>query len=903
MIGGSAKFRPPRKPQHAVEMPDLAARLEEADGLLICTILTAAGYGKTTALTQHMLRMKKCGKTVAWVSLEESDQDPSSFLESIFASFELADEHIGKAALTIVRSGGLETAKTALATMFDEIAELPNGASLILDDYHIVENSEINGIVELLLDLAPDNFSLKIASRFVPNLDLTSHKVRGLLAEFRTEDLRFGQQVSRQFLEEFTNVPISEEQFKAISRYAGGWALGLQVAAISIKQMGGAARFLDRLAKSKSDVSDFLASDVVADLEQPVRTFLAETAHLGNFSAELCDEVIGSNNSRDMIETLARLNLFIEPIGSEDGWYRYHAFFRDFLRQRIANDDPEYVREFNRKSYMWFSRKGLYEHSIFHALKAQMWAEAADGLEAYWKQMLTDNQIDRLQGWLGKLPPDMISERPYLQIALAWTQILQRNTAEAKSLVGKLQKKLGLNRADFSPPKIPADPLLLDMFVLQIATDNICDDVSQIAKLASLDHVDFAHLEPFQRGLSLNCIIYAQVVAGKFDKAHRLAEVALEIQRDSDLILIKIHGELFRGFAYQICGDLNAAHSVFLSAHSLAMQNFNYPYSAPQSLLASIYYEWNRIEAASDAIYQSENAINAPSVLAPVIEHYITSARIAAFKGDESRAFSILAEAEVVGRKDGNSRLLIITLAERIRLHLSNANLSEAKDIERELIELCEPHRKLDHFVWPRAQSMLAQASSAIKIAEEKGEQAREIIRPYIVEAEASSRDGILVKFLILDALALDQMGKSKEAHRKLAHALAVGQKGNFLRIFADQLEYKHSLVAGALNQAKLNGQDQSYLAAVASAVKISSGDWIKRPDYQIDEYLAESLTQREKELLLALSAGQTNKQIARDLDISDNTVAWHLKNLFSKLNVNNRTEAANAARHSGLVK
>lgn len=897
-----AKFWPPRAPRHAIPRSEMLARLRECSAYQLVTLLSAAGYGKTTTLAQHFNETKKAGVSVAWASLDDADQAPRQFVTTILSAFKACDKTFGLSAHAIMQTGANDELTSAILSLLRDVGESKHQAELILDDLHLAENAQTIEIIKEILIASPANLTVIISSRFVPNMDMSTLRVRGLLMELGTEDLCFDAEEANKYLNDFLNFPVSIGEIEAVNRHASGWPLGLQAAAISLAQIGNTKAFFDQYDAKSADLSKFIGANVFADIEPWLKNFTLEIAQLEAFSAELCDRVTGSNRGSESITELERLNLFIGPFGEEKGWFRFHGLFRNFLVQHDDAPNAARLNEIHRNAYEWLLDNKLYERSIRHAFDAEMWEEAADLIEATWRTLINLVQFDRLRGWLTRLPPQTLEERPILQIALAWIESLQRRPDLAAGRIAQLQLKLGLERSHLSPAHFASDPIVRDLFVLQASIDVMKDDAIEVGRLANLENQDFDSLGSFQHGLILNCITFARVMVGQFDGAQRLAQEAQNINRGSGHILIGVHGDLFRGLAYQVSGELQQAHDMFLAAHERTLKSFNYPYAAPQYLMAAILFEWNQIEDAQLLIERSKNAIVAPSILEPIIELYVTRARISAARGDLSEALTTLGEAELAGKESGSQRLRVVALFERARLLMSQGRLADAQEIERELLQFVGSGRSPTDQVWPRCKSLVTQISSAIRIAEGRPEKARDLIHPFLAASQASGRVAYAIKYLTLDALASNALGEKVAAAKQLARAFSIGSKGKWKRTFLDYLHGHDALVADSLSRAMTAGVDGDYLLDLAAVLTTPKAGWIAVSKDSEMAFKAESLTARERELLNGLSTGKMNKEIARDLNISGNTVAWHIKNLFAKLGVNTRTEAADVARRMGLI-
>ena len=903
-----AKFWPPRAPRCGIARSAILARLAEVSAYQLALVLSPAGYGKTTVLAQHFSKAGKAGAIAAWASIDRNDATARQFAETLLSAFSASDRRLGRSAQAILAAGvDDDRIRPAMLALLRDIGALEQPVELIIDDFHFAENAATLEVIETILAASPANLSLIVSSRFVPKLPISTLRLRGQLMEFGTEDLRFNEQEAEAYLSAIITFPLSLGEIGELHRHASGWPLALQAAAISLSQIGNARTFINQYDLASTDLSRFIGANVFSDLEPWLRTFALEIAQLESFNAPLCAQVSGLTDGEAGIRALERHNLFIEPFGKEEGWFRFHGLFRDFLLQHQDRPKGARLRSIHRSAHGWLRAHAQDERAISHAFAAELWPEAADLIEASWRGLINRAQFEQLKHWLYSLPSGMLEDRPILQVALAWTEGLQRRPDLASGRIAQLMLRLGMDRSQLGPDHFESNPIARDLFVLQAAIDVMRDDAQEVGKLAQLESRDLetlggAAMGGFQYGLILNCLTHARVMVGQFDAAQRVGHEARQLYRESEHILICVHSDLFCGFAHQICGDLRQAYDMFLSAHERTLETFRHPYAAPQYLMAAILYEWNEIAEARALLERSKDALVVPSILEPIIELYLTRARIAAASGDHDAALATLCDAELAGRESGSRRLRVVALAERARMLLAQGQLADAQQIERELLQIAVPGRSPADTVWPRSQSLVTQISACIRIAEGRAEQARDLIRPYLAAALATGRTAYAIKYLAIDAVAAHTLGEREAAANQLARAFLAGSRSGWKRTLHGHLDGHTTLIADGLNRAMATGVPLEYLRELAAVLNAPQSGWIVGPSKADRAFKAETLTKREQELLRALCAGKTNKEIARILWISDNTVAWHLKNLFNKLSVNTRTEAADVARRIGLI-
>ena len=894
----SVKYRPPRIPHGAVVRIGLAARLAESDHTTLTTVVSAAGYGKTTALAFHFVRLEELGYRLAWVRLAEIDADPQHFLESVFSAFEHWKPGLCTQALSILMNGGAATVDRAISHFFDRVASMGKRCCLFLDDYHRAESPGTNAVISRLTAAAPDNLSIKLASRCLPAIDFSPLRLSAKISEISTNAFLFTRSETEQLFGRDTALPLSSEQHRMIEHFASGWAVGLQALHISARQRDGLAPVLARLADSNADIFHFFSTEVVGGLSQELQWFLSASAKLGVFNAELCNDVFRIDNSAEFIAEIERMNLFFQPVGNQQDWLTYHDLFSEFLSRRDPILEPERQSEINRAAYDWFAVRNMHDFAIPFAIREQMWAEAAEGLEVGWRKMLTLSQFRALENLITRLPPEKLSARPMLQIALAWSYGMQRKLAQAKQIVAEVERKLPLP----SIPTVPKDPPRAALFALKASISNMCGDVDSILALTEIDQGRFDAFAPFERSIILNCAVYAHVIAGKIDQAHRLANVGAEALSKAELPLIAIHRELFRGMAYEVSGDLNAAFEAWSYAHELALASFGFAYAPTQSMMASIHLERGDLISARASLQWANAGLNEPAIIRPLILNCLTSARIEVLEGQLTKALHLLGVGEEVGRKEGNVELRVACLSERMRVLVDSGRIAEAHQVESDMDLLLEADKVHEDLAWVGAFSWAALGKAHITVALGKAEEANRIVGHQLLRIDGTSSNGSLISFLLYGTIASYDLNHRQEALQRFARAVAIARQGGYLLTVANIMKSRPEVLADGLNWCARQGEDVEFLVRIAKISNLPRGIWIQF-DKDIVEFGAVELTERERDLLWLLGRGESNKQIARDLAISGNTVSWHLKNIFVKLGVENRTQAVKAAQQLGLMK
>ncbi len=350
-------YIPPSRPK-IVLRPLLIERLNEglALGRKLTLISAPAGFGKTTLVSEWVAG---CERPVAWLSLDEGDNDPARFLAYLVAALQTLAlrspgvlpgsnvegiaANIGAGVLKTLQSPQPPSAESILTALLNDITTIPDHFALVLDDYHVIDSKPVETALTFLLEHLPPQMHLVVATREDPQLPLARLRARGRLTELRAADLRFTAAEAAGFLNQVMGLNLSAEDIAALETRTEGWIAGLQLAAIALRgpmSMQGhkdIASFIKSFTGSHHFVLDYLAEEVLQKQSESVQTFLLRTSILGRLCAPLCDAVLLApvGSGQETLEYIERANLFIVPLDNERRWYRYHHLFADLLRQRL----------------------------------------------------------------------------------------------------------------------------------------------------------------------------------------------------------------------------------------------------------------------------------------------------------------------------------------------------------------------------------------------------------------------------------------------------------------------------------------------------------------------------------------------------------------------------------------
>ena len=419
------KLYVPKLRRGVVARPRLSERLSRGAESKLTLISAPAGFGKTTLLAEWLAAAPAGRRSVAWLSLDQADNQPVTFWTYLITALQTVVPGIGASALSLLQEPQPPPIETVLAPLLNELSAVSNDIVLVLDDYHVVDAPEIQDGMAFLLEHLPPRIHLVIATRADPALPLARLRGRGELVEIRAADLRFTPDEAAAYLNEVMGLDLTAPDVAALEGRTEGWIAALQLAALSMQGRDDIAGFIAGFAGDDRYIVDYLVEEVLQRQPERVRSFLLETSILARMTGPLCDAVTGQDGGKATLEALDRGNLFLVPLDDRRRWYRYHQLFADVLRAHLLDEQPELVPELHRRACEWYEQNGERSEAIRHALAAGDLERAADLVELAIPAMSRGRQEATLRRWLEALPDELLRVRPVLSDAYAGSLLVR----------------------------------------------------------------------------------------------------------------------------------------------------------------------------------------------------------------------------------------------------------------------------------------------------------------------------------------------------------------------------------------------------------------------------------------------------------------------------------------------
>jgi len=547
-------FRPGLR-QQTVERKRLYDLLREGRTLPLTLVVAPAGWGKSTIVADWLARDDV---TAGWVSLDGGDNDPKRFWRYLLLAAGQAGSAAGAAALRRLDAAGSDVLRDVLPAFVNELASAEAPLILVLDDYHLVTSAQVHATVATLLDRCPPQLHLMLITRADPPLPLSRLRVRGDLAELRADDLRFSAAEAVEFFSSRLGALLSEQDVLRLLARTEGWAAGLQLAALRLRDRPDRSDFIERLTGADWHIVNYLGEEVLATQPAEVRDFLLATSVLNRMCAPLCDALTGRADGTGLISEIYRANLFLVPLDDEHRWFRYHHLFGGLLRHELARTAPDRPPVLHRRAARWYADHGDAAEAIGHAIASGDGSLSGRLVAAHWRQPFNAGQLETVRMWLDALPAELVSADASLSAARVWVAL---DTGRLEEVGAAL---------DAAETSVPRDVQLMVLRALQLyKAGDVGGAAARLREISpSADDPFIATVHRLVQGISWMWL-------GDTGRAGELlVEAARRAEADGNR-LAYIYAEGYRALLAVNRGDLTLADSLVADAESAVGQTLS----------------------------------------------------------------------------------------------------------------------------------------------------------------------------------------------------------------------------------------------------------------------------------------------------------------------------------------
>jgi LuxR family transcriptional regulator, maltose regulon positive regulatory protein len=899
----ASKVRVPGRRREAVWRPRLAQRLGRGARSRLTLVSAPAGFGKTTLLAQWLAQAPEGSPGVAWVSLDERDNDPATFWTYVVTALQDATDGAGTGALGLLRSSSPPT-EAVLVSLVNDLHAVPREVVLVLDDYHLVESRDIHDGMAFLLEHVPAQVHLLLATRADPPLPLARLRARGELVEVRSTDLRFTREEAAEYLAGPMGLALSSADVTILAERTEGWAAALQLAGLSLQDRADPSAVVARFAGDDRFVVDYLAEEVLGRLPTDVRDFLLQTSVLDRLTGPLCDAVTGQAGGSARLVALERSNLFLVPLDDRRQWYRYHHLFADVLRAHLLEQQPGQVSELHRRASVWLQDNGDPAAAIRHALSGGDYDRAADLIELTMQVMRRERREAELARWVREVPDEVVRVRPVLAAAFVGALAQVSDFATVDKRLSDIDSALRPEGGDW-PERPPPGLVVVDEegYRSLPATVEMYRAASALAAHGDLD----ATVSHARAALSLapagDDLIRAAAGAlgglaswttGDLAGAHAAYTESIAGLASVGFVADVLGCTITVGDIRSTQGRLGDALHTYQQALDLAAAEPGAPLRGTADMhvgIAAVLIERDDLVAAAEHLSVSQRLGEHNGLPQNPYRHRLVLARLRETEGDLDAALELLDEADRVYNGDYSPNVRPVP-AVRARLWLRRHELDHANAWARqrqlsatdELTYL----REYEHVTLARLLLARSADGSRRDLDDVVG-----LLDRLLTAAEEGQRGGTVIEVVILQALALQARGDTAAALDRLRRAVRRAEPEGYVRLFADEGAPMAALL-------RLLGRDDR---APRGYVRRLTAASTARPDGAASgQPLVDPLSERELDVLRLLASDLDGPDIARELTVSVNTLRTHTKRIYAKLGVTSRRAAVQRGQALHLI-
>ncbi|MCB0158451.1 MAG: hypothetical protein KDD83_10015 [Caldilineaceae bacterium] len=881
----ATKLQIPRVAEDYVQRPRLYAALERGNKRKLTLIAAPAGYGKSSLVASWL---DLYTHEHVWISIDRSDSNLTQFLSYLHAGLQRNCPTSCARLDTILQGATLPPTDLIAANLLNDLDEIEAKLTVVLDDFHLIENPLILELVEALLQYLPRHIHIVMISREDPSLPLVQMRARQEMTEIRMEQLRFTPEEASIFMQQALGESVPAEITYLFSQRTEGWPVGMRLAVLSMHKTGDVHQYAARLDAARGGlVVDYLMAEVLEQTTPGMNEFMLKTSICDRLNVGLCDALIDNHDpiidAQSHIDALMRTNLFVVELDSEHHWWRYHHLFQELLQHRLRNRfTPEEIRRLHSRAAAWYADNGFLDEAFTHLLAGGDTDGAVALLERHRLVMMNDDRWHVVEQWLNQLPEQAKQTRPELILARAWVAFYHHAIVRIPAILAPFaEQQIDHPVSDTQHAEVQFFQTLgLFWMGESAAAASAMRDALQ--RFAPSSHQVRGEAEIFY-GVALQML-------GRKDAAVQLMTRELysstthNAVRKSRLLATLI-------FIHLLDGELHAASEYTRQVFSLARATNNAYAEAWTYYLEGVFSYAHR--EFDDALQSFQRAVEMRYVLhtRAAVDSFVGLALVYQALGKSAQADATLAQLREFAAATGELNYVTIVHSSRARLALMQGKPERAarhlqqSDLTSDVGIL---------FFWLEVPRMTAGRvltagpnSANIRTGLEQLEQLR--------GAGAAEHNTFqLIQIDVLRAVGYQRLGQDRQAGEALDQALALATPGEWIQPFVDG----GGPMADLLRAAAPRHPQRTFINRLLAAFPVAAPHAVQAdmPD------LSEPLTEREAEILTLLADRLTNQEIAAELVISVATVKRHVANVYQKLHVNSRRLAVAKAKALGQL-
>jgi LuxR family maltose regulon positive regulatory protein len=881
-----SKLSPPSQAVSILDRPRLRPLLEEPAAAMVL-VVAPAGFGKTTLLAQHYAGLKQADRAVAWLSVDEDDNDPARFLAHLVHSIVLAMPEISSLGEATAQGMLGLSVKTALWSLIEAVQD-NDPFTLIVDDIHRVQNRAVLELLQTFIDAVPGRVSVIIAGRGRPTLRLSAMRAQGLLQEIDLDALRFTEAEAQCYF----GKTVDPADIRQLVSRTEGWAVALQLSRLWLRERGHLP--VHEHQPTTTALGQYLSEEILNLLPDEQRFFLMATSIVQEINGELANILTDRTDGWSMLDEMEQQNLLITAVDPQHRWYRYHNVFADFLRDRLHRLHGAAVTDLHRRAATWFVQNGMPQEAVRHALRTGEPAYAAqlvDDMGGWWLGLKGGMSMLRA---LGEIDVKVMERYPRTRLGQIYLTAQDGNIGQARADFEALR----LSTQDFHlGPEADWDrSLFAESRAVELILSIYEDRPISTGEMEALNRFvegEGGSSDSVVRGLIGNFICYGYFDAGNYLDCRKLGYQTLQRLDVQQTPYAENYLHAYMAMACLRQGHIEEAGALLRTMRQKASVLFGQgsnQVAIAELLLAEVELNSGNVNVARKLI---EDAL-------PIVERvdgwfdvyasgYLTAAAVTELQEGADAAIAVMERAASTAVRRGLARLEALVAVHTARILTREARFSDAERmLEHACLDSCRyvspdiSARELfltGHCLGARARLLIGKSKPTAALA------LLTPLRKVLIENE---QVGLLVDILLLEAAAELHSGNTVSATGLMADMLDYSSRtGVTLPLLSEPALLRE--MSGRLKRHLAEPhQRQLFCLALAS-------DPV--PPGASEAPVLSGLTHREGDVAVGLADGLSNKEIARRLGVAEGTVKIHRKNIYRKLNIHNRASVVSLLR------
>lgn len=886
------KFQVPGGDRKLVSRDALIRRIRDNPAVHCFLVQAPAGHGKSTLLQQLLRDSVQRDIQTAWLKLDDADNDLTrlmNHLNHLLSQLEDAclPTHEQAAAATSLPKG--------LADQFNNrLLEMDRDIHLFFDDFQVIDEGEVEALFRNIIINLPARVCVFIGSRSLPRIGIPEMQVNQQVELIRYDELKFSLDEAREFFTTEQRLSLSKEELSTIYSRTEGWPAALQLFRLTLSRMPVRESLNNLESYTPFQITEYLSSNVLAKQPKDTQDFLLSCAMLPRLNAELCEYITGRADSQSLLEQIEQQGLFLNNIDNERYWFQFHSLFAHYLHELMLKRSVSRYRKIHTRAAEWSMEHGLYEDAMRHALNANNYHLATQAMDTWASEQITNAFLHSVERWAARLPIDHIRDYPQLAVKITWALTFLRRRNKVLPYL-EILRNLDESQLDsqFRTER------QITMAVVEMALDNL-DRCFADASIINTENHEAEGFWAFELGAAANIQAFNDIAHGNYTAARYHIALGRNHSHEGKAPFLAGYNTALTIFSCYLQGRVGEACERSISALKARGLDIEDSYAPVASVCCTLYplYECGDTDTALKVFTQYRKEIDTGLLLDFVAAAYLPMIRLYDAVGEKTEAEALLESLEDIGITANWPRVIQLCHWESVRRAIIFGDIQKAKRIADNIIQIEQSQKPRPYLTFSEAceDPGLGRLRLAVYLGEDDALVSK--LNDAIEEAQDKTRIPRELKLRLLKALWKSRQGKSDLAYQELKIALTLASDYGFVRTILDEGPELVALIKSHEDMPWPSNIRQYINTILCHCTQAKGLTKVESAPIKIKE----PLTEREMQILLLLSKGQTNKGIARQLFVSENTVKFHLKNIFHKLHAKTRTQAISNASALGLT-